>query len=60
MAEGVVFLPGIMGSELYLGDELIWPGTPAEMLFPYGKDVALICGSATLSGGCPYRVSTQA
>ena len=32
MAEVVVFLPGIMGSELYLGDELIWPGTPAEML----------------------------
>lgn len=37
MAEVIVFVPGIMGSELYLGDELIWPGTPAEMLFPYGK-----------------------
>ncbi len=37
MAEVIVFVPGIMGSELYLGDELIWPGTPAEMLFPYRK-----------------------
>ncbi|MGE8450066.1 MAG: lipase/acyltransferase domain-containing protein [Pseudomonadales bacterium] len=37
MAEVVVFIPGIMGSELYLDNELIWPGTPAEMLFPYGK-----------------------
>ncbi|WP_407792313.1 lipase/acyltransferase domain-containing protein [Pigmentiphaga litoralis] len=37
MAEVIVFVPGIMGSELYLGDELIWPGTPAEMFLPYGK-----------------------
>ncbi|MGX9696678.1 lipase/acyltransferase domain-containing protein [Janthinobacterium lividum] len=37
MAEVVVFVPGIMGSQLYLGEDLIWPGTPAEMFFPYKK-----------------------
>lgn len=30
-----VFLPGIMGSELWLEDEQIWPGTLAELVFRY-------------------------
>ncbi|MBK7897900.1 MAG: hypothetical protein KA603_05755 [Azonexus sp.] len=37
MAETVVFVPGIMGSQLYLENDIIWPGTPAELLFPYQK-----------------------
>jgi pimeloyl-ACP methyl ester carboxylesterase len=30
-----VFVPGIMGSELYLGDQLIWPGPPGSLIFKY-------------------------
>ena len=37
MAEAVVLVPGIMGSQLYQGLNLIWPGSAAELLFPYGK-----------------------
>lgn len=37
MAEAVVLVPGIMGSQLHQGQNLIWPGSPAELLFPYGK-----------------------
>lgn len=36
-AEVVVLVPGIMGSVLKDGAEIIWPGTPAELLFPYRK-----------------------
>lgn len=37
MAEAVVLVPGIMGSQLFQGQDLIWPGSAAELLFPYGK-----------------------
>ncbi|WP_144289773.1 lipase/acyltransferase domain-containing protein [Ideonella sp. A 288] len=37
MAEAVILVPGIMGSQLYQGQELIWPGSAAELLFPYSK-----------------------
>ena len=37
MAEAVIIVPGIMGSQLYQGHDLIWPGSPAELLFPYSK-----------------------
>lgn len=33
----VVFVPGIMGSELFLGDELIWPGPLSSLIGPYKK-----------------------
>lgn len=42
MVEAVVLVPGIMGSRLYRGEDLIWPGTPAELLFPYRKMEALL------------------
>jgi hypothetical protein len=28
-----VFVPGIMGSELWLGEKQIWPGTLANLVF---------------------------
>jgi pimeloyl-ACP methyl ester carboxylesterase len=31
----VVFVPGIMGSELKLGDRLIWPGGVSDLVFRY-------------------------
>lgn len=37
MAEVVILLPGIMGSQLLKDKELIWPGSPAELLLPYSK-----------------------
>lgn len=37
MTHAVIFLPGIMGSELRLGSEVIWPGSATELLFPYKK-----------------------
>lgn len=31
----VIFVPGIMGSELYLGQELIWPGPVSSLIGSY-------------------------
>lgn len=33
----VVVVPGIMGSQLRLGDELVWPGTIWNLIGPYNK-----------------------
>jgi hypothetical protein len=33
----IVFLPGILGSRLFLGDEEVWPPTLAEAVFGYGR-----------------------
>lgn len=35
MTEAVILVPGIMGSVLKDNDNVIWPGSVAEMLFPY-------------------------
>jgi phospholipase A1 len=35
MKQLVIFLPGIMGSELYQGKELVWPGPPDSLILPY-------------------------
>ncbi|WP_448102318.1 lipase/acyltransferase domain-containing protein [Luteibacter jiangsuensis] len=37
MTEAVILVPGIMGSELYHGQDLVWPGSAFELLFPYSK-----------------------
>lgn len=37
MSHVVVFAPGIMGSVLKLGDEVIWPGSILSMKLPYNK-----------------------
>lgn len=37
MKQVVILIPGIMGSELTLHGKLIWPGTPAELVFPFRK-----------------------
>lgn len=41
MQKVVILLPGIMGSELWLNGELIWPGPAHTLLFPYKKMAAL-------------------
>lgn len=35
MNQLIIFLPGIMGSELYKHQQLIWPGPAASLVFPY-------------------------
>ena len=42
MSRVVVLLPGIMGSELRLDKELIWPGPAASLIFPYKKMTELL------------------
>jgi pimeloyl-ACP methyl ester carboxylesterase len=37
MTPVVVFIPGIMGSELSLGGEVIWPGPVTSLIFAYKK-----------------------
>src|SRR5262245_13627068 len=37
MARVAILVPGIMGSELYLGNELVWPGPARSLLLPYRK-----------------------
>jgi pimeloyl-ACP methyl ester carboxylesterase len=37
-----VLVPGIMGSELWLDQSLIWPGSAAELFLPYGKMAELL------------------
>ena len=37
MVAVAIVVPGIMGSELYKGGKLIWPGTLAELGLPYKK-----------------------
>lgn len=38
----IVFLPGILGSELRLDDELVWPPTPWEVTTNYGRTGKLL------------------
>ena len=35
MNQAVILVPGIMGSVLYDGVDLVWPGKPSELLLPY-------------------------
>jgi phospholipase A1 len=42
MIHVVIFLPGIMGSVLSLGEEIIWPGSAGSLLFPYKKMAQLM------------------
>jgi pimeloyl-ACP methyl ester carboxylesterase len=35
MTQLAVLVPGIMGSELRLGDRLVWPGPVADLVLPY-------------------------
>ncbi len=42
MIETVILVPGIMGSQLFKSGNLIWPGEPHELLFPYRKMAELL------------------
>ena len=35
MTQAVILVPGVMGSVLQDGAEVIWPGKPLELLLPY-------------------------
>src|SRR5437764_5931485 len=37
MTNAVIFLPGIMGSELRLGKVIVWPGSFSSLALHYGK-----------------------
>jgi pimeloyl-ACP methyl ester carboxylesterase len=42
MSKVAVFLHGIMGAELWLGRELIWPGSFGSLIWTYGKIAELL------------------
>lgn len=42
MTQAVVFVPGIMGSELKKGGKVIWPGSPLELWLPYSNMAELL------------------
>ena len=54
MTETVIMLPGLMGSELFLGAEggknreKIWPGEVFELLLPYKKMKQLLDPNLTV------------
>lgn len=45
MTEAVILVPGIMGSVLKDGNEVIWPGSPLELVFPYSHMKELLSPS---------------
>lgn len=50
MTAVAVLIPGIMGSTLHLGQELVWPGSPQELLLPYRKMTQLMRPELVASG----------
>ncbi|MGE4242665.1 lipase/acyltransferase domain-containing protein [Ramlibacter sp.] len=58
MTEAVIVVPGIMGSELWNDDELVWPGSPFELLLPYAK-MAQLLDPALRVGDVVRRVSVS-
>ena len=42
MTQALIFIPGIMGSVLKDGDEIVWPGTVGEYLGAYDRMAALL------------------
>ncbi|KVU59551.1 hypothetical protein E2P84_12445 [Burkholderia cepacia] len=48
MTEAVILLPGVMGSELFSGHEMIWPGSVSELLLPYQKMEQLLDPALTV------------
>ncbi len=42
MTEAVILVPGIMGSVLQDGDQIIWPGSLLELLLPYSHMTELL------------------
>ena len=42
MTEAVILVPGIMGSVLKDGADVVWPGSPLELLFPYTRMAQLM------------------
>lgn len=42
MTEAVILIPGIMGSVLKDGDNIVWPGSVAELVLPYNHMAELL------------------
>jgi phospholipase A1 len=60
MTHVVVLVPGIMGSELRLDGEIIWPGPVRSLIFPYGNMVALMSDDLVASDVIRrYSISEQ-
>ncbi len=60
MADVVVLIPGIMGSELKLKDKLIWPGPPHTLLLPYRLMEELMREDLVATGVIEtYSITTQ-
>lgn len=49
-AQVAVVIPGIMGSELSLGQQVVWPGTLAELVVPYNKMKELLSSDVEPTG----------
>ncbi|MEO8673158.1 MAG: hypothetical protein ABI411_17720 [Tahibacter sp.] len=56
MTHAVIFVPGIMGSELWNGGKMIWPGGPLELVLPYAH-MAELLDPATKVGDIIRKVS---
>lgn len=50
MTHAIVFLPGIMGSELRLGDEVVWPPKAQETILGYKRLDKLTSDEVRVSG----------
>jgi phospholipase A1 len=60
MPSVAILIPGIMGSELKLGDEVIWPGLVQELVLPYTKMDKLMREDLTPSDIIrSYSISSQ-
>src|SRR5512143_970273 len=50
MTQVALLVPGIMGSELSLDGEIIWPGPVQSLVFPYTKMDKLLCDDLDVTG----------
>lgn len=55
----IVFVPGILGSELFLGAEMVWPPTVKEVTFGYGR-IDKLSDDAVTFGGPVAKVCVRA
>jgi pimeloyl-ACP methyl ester carboxylesterase len=50
MTKVAVLIPGIMGSELRLGDQVVWPGRLTELVLPYRRMAELTRDDLVVAG----------
>ena len=59
MPHVAVVVPGIMGSRLKLGDDLVWPGPVLSLVLPYTKMTELLSPNLTVDGCIRQYVVSQ-